>query len=166
VEFGSFYLRVSIDCHAPYSSTARRGFVWRVAGEPGMWVVSCESRVGSQELGAWSAAPQGTFFLPGKCRFFLHGLMTTYESDSIWLTAIVGQLSGCLEDGYVFESEVGVVSESDFKMLSARSMFCGKGRLQRRSRIAGAKALILLRRLWHDQGRALIKEPMGSIFRS
>jgi hypothetical protein len=73
VEFGSFYLRVSIDCHAPYSSTARRGFVWRVAGEPGMWVVSCESRVGSQELGAWSAAPQGTFFLPGKCRFFLHG---------------------------------------------------------------------------------------------
>ena len=125
----------------------------------------------SRELGAKSWEPgaqhrrEPSSFLES-VDFFCMGLMTTYESDSIWLTAIVGQLSGCLEDGYVFESEVGVVSESDFKMLSARSMFCGKGRLQRRSRIAGAKALILLRRLWHDQGRALIKEPMGSIFRS
>lgn len=87
-------------------------------------VESRELRAGA--VIAWDVLPSS-----GKCwLLFRMGLMSTYESDSIWLTAILGRLSGWLDEGYVFESKVGVVSVCESKILSASVACPRQGRKQ------------------------------------
>jgi hypothetical protein len=54
-----------------------------------------------------------------KLHFLGHPLGDTQESDFAGLTAILGQLSGYLDEGYLSEFKVGVVFVSESKILSA-----------------------------------------------